>query len=77
MSNEASGSNPYESSQTSPDIELLESYKPEIFSTKGRIGRLRYLAYSMIYNILIMFPVGILSAILIPIVAGDGGSLAR
>ena len=73
MSNEAIGSDPYESPQTSPDIEQLDSYKPEIFSTKGRIGRLRYLAYSMIYNFIIMFLIGILSAILIPMVAGDEG----
>ncbi|RDH82871.1 MAG: DUF805 domain-containing protein [endosymbiont of Galathealinum brachiosum] len=72
MSNESTGSNPYESPQTSPNIEQLADYKPVIFSTKGRIGRLRYLAYSMIYNFLIMFLVGILSAILIPMIAGNG-----
>ncbi|MFK5950732.1 MAG: DUF805 domain-containing protein [Methylococcales bacterium] len=66
MNDETASNNPYESPQTTAGINQLESYKPEIFSAKGRIGRLRYLAYSMIYNFLIMFFLGILMAIMIP-----------
>lgn len=65
-------SNPYQTPAASEGIDNLQSYKPEIFSTKGRIGRLRYLAYSMIYNIIIMFVIGILSAIMVPVLASGG-----
>jgi len=58
--------NPYETPDASGGIDNAQDYKPRIFSTKGRIGRLRYLAYSMIYNIIILFLIGIASAILIP-----------
>jgi len=63
--------NPYESPLTSEGLTQLDSYKPKIFTTKGRIGRLRYLAYSMIYNFIIMFLMGIMSAILIPMLASN------
>ena len=75
MNNETEN-NPYKTPEASEVIDNLQTYKPRIFTTKGRIGRLRYLAYSMIYNIIIMFLMGIVSAILVPMAAGgeQGGS---
>ncbi|OUS24309.1 hypothetical protein A9Q99_25060 [Gammaproteobacteria bacterium 45_16_T64] len=52
-----------------------ETYPPAIFSTHGRIGRLRYFAYSMIYNMLTLFIAGIATAVLIP--ALSEGSLDK
>ncbi len=69
MSNKAVSNNPYESPQTSTDVEYIDSYKPKIFTTKGRIGRLRYLAYSMIYNFLVMFLIGIVSSVMMPMLS--------
>lgn len=71
MSNGQAEKNPYESPLTSEGLTQLDSYKPKIFTIRGRIGRLRYLAYSMIYNIIIMFLVGIMSAVLIPMLANN------
>ena len=71
MSNGQDENNPYESPLTSEGLTQLDSYKPKIFSVKGRIGRLRYLAYSMLYNFILMFLVGIMSAILIPVLANN------
>jgi len=71
MNNGLEDKNPYESPLTKEGLTELASYKPRIFSTKGRIGRLRYLAYSLIYNIIIMFLVGIVSAVLVPMMAGN------
>lgn len=41
------------------------SYTPSMFALSGRIGRLRYLSYSMGAALLGMFIIGILSAVLI------------
>lgn len=43
-----------------------ETYEPAMFSTQGRIGRLRYLAYSCLLQLVALFFIGILAAILIP-----------
>jgi uncharacterized membrane protein YhaH (DUF805 family) len=59
-------SNPY----TPPSADLADqrgeqTYSPSVFSIGGRIGRLRYLAYSMLMCFLviaIMIPVGIVGA---------------
>jgi len=77
MRNGQVAENPYESPLTSEGLTQLGSYKPKIFTTRGRIGRLRYLAYSMIYNFIIMFLMGIVSAILIPLLANSdsGGAM--
>jgi uncharacterized membrane protein YhaH (DUF805 family) len=64
-------SNPY----AAPDAVLSdvaedETYEPQIFSVNGRIGRLRYLAYSWLMMMVVVMCLGILTAILIPMVAG-------
>lgn len=68
-----SEANPY----SAPDAALgtgmgAETYEPTIFSFHGRIGRMRYLAYGMGIMALFMIMIGILSAVLIPVVAGGG-----
>ncbi len=64
--------NPYNTPKT--EFEVGEDvYDPKVFSFSGRIGRLRYLAYTWGLTLLIMMVMGILSAVLIPMFAGDGG----
>ncbi len=48
-----------------PDSDLVnkidkEEYQPKVFSMSGRIGRLRYLAYSFLFNILTVVAIIIL-----------------
>lgn len=64
-------SNPY----ATPEAVLSESaagdetYDPKFFALHGRIGRLRFFAYNSLATILLTFVVGILLAVLIPVVA--------
>ena len=68
--------NPYSAPDAALDTGMgSESYEPTIFSFQGRLGRMRYLAYGMGIMMLFMFIVGILSAVLIPMVAAGGDSL--
>lgn len=60
--------NPYESPKSNPASISNETYQPKIFAINGRIGRLRYLAYGMLFTILTMFLIGI-AAFLIPSIA--------
>lgn len=70
--------NPY----ATPDAVLSQpaagdaTYDPKFFAIHGRIGRLRYLAYNFIAMFLLTFVVGILAAVMIPIIAGsrNGGA---
>ncbi|MGH8493028.1 MAG: DUF805 domain-containing protein [Moraxellaceae bacterium] len=63
-------SNPYASPQaTVSDYEHDETYEPKIFSTQGRIGRVRYFAYSCIVQFILIALVGIAAAVLIPALA--------
>ncbi|HEY8102411.1 MAG TPA: DUF805 domain-containing protein [Burkholderiaceae bacterium] len=58
-------SNPY----AAPDAVLSdvvgddETYEPKVFSVHGRIGRLRYLAYTWAVTMLLMIVLGIVTAI--------------
>lgn len=68
--------NPY----SAPTAELSdpisnEEYDPKVFAVSGRIGRLRYLAYSFSTMFLFMIVMGILAAVLMPLFAkkGSGG----
>lgn len=48
--------NPYQSPVAgTAEVEALEPYEPKIFSFSGRIGRLRYFAYSGIYSLIFYF----------------------
>ena len=63
--------NPYMAPDASLEIEQEEFYQPKIFSFKGRIGRLRYLAYGIGASLILM-------AVFMPIMGGTmlmGGAL--
>jgi len=49
--------NPYDAPDASLDNGQEEIYQPKIFSFNGRIGRMRYLAYSIGVNFLLMLVV--------------------
>lgn len=67
--------NPY----ATPDAVLSEpvansaTYEPKIFSIHGRIGRLRYLAYTFSATFILTFVLGILAAVLLPVLVGEHG----
>jgi len=72
--------NPY----NAPNAELAEvggegTYDPKMFAVNGRIGRLRYIAYTWGASILLYIALGILAAIAIPVLMhgddGPGGAL--
>ena len=74
MSNAITQENPYESPDHTGENTPDERYQPKVFSLNGRIGRLRYFAYSWLYNVLSMVVMGILAAILFPTFTdGDPG----
>ena len=50
-----------------------ERYQPRIFSTEGRIGRLRYLAYATVTTFVAVLVVGLFAALLMGI-TGSGNS---
>lgn len=58
--------NPYSTPQASLDSEQQQQfYQPRLFSANGRIGRLRYLAYSTGINLLLMI-------VMVPIMTFSG-----
>ncbi|MDR3481589.1 MAG: DUF805 domain-containing protein [Burkholderiaceae bacterium] len=68
--------NPY----SAPGAELSEpglndeTYDPQVFALKGRIGRLRYIGYSWGLMFLCMMVCGTIFAVLMPtLMRGDGG----
>ena len=66
--------NPYESPKSNPATSSEQAYQPKFLALNGRIGRLRYLAYGMIATVLTMLVIGILSAIMVPMLATSGMS---
>ena len=46
--------NPYDAPDASLETGQGELYQPKVFSFNGRIGRMRYLAYSVGVNLLLM-----------------------
>ncbi|MEM7468542.1 MAG: DUF805 domain-containing protein [Pseudomonadota bacterium] len=60
--------NPYESPTANASLGGDEAYEPKMLAFSGRIGRARYLAYSIVCNMLIGIPVGIVVAMF----AGSG-----
>jgi len=63
--------NPYTAPDASLETGQEETYQPKIFSFKGRIGRLRYLAYGIGTSLVLM-------AVFMPIMGGTmfmGGSM--
>jgi len=57
-------SSPYESPEHFSEITEDERYHPKLLSTQGRIGRLRYFGYTMVFNLVCGFLVGIIVAVL-------------
>ncbi len=66
--------NPYTTPANTSEF-IDDRYQPRIFAFNGRIGRLRYLAYSMIYNLILYLVVGILSALMVAASGDSGGAL--
>ncbi len=63
--------NPYMAPDASLELEQEEFYQPKIFSFKGRIGRLRYLAYGIGTSLILM-------AVFMPLMGGTmlmGGAM--
>ncbi len=50
------------------------TYQPRMWALHGRIGRVRYLVYSMVVSWILMFVLGIFSAIMLPIMTRSGTS---
>lgn len=49
-----------------------DTYQPKMWAISGRLGRIRYLAYLYITMFMLMVPIGIVAAILIPTLAKNG-----
>ena len=62
--------NPYESPKSRTLDSTSDTYQPKLFSMNGRIGRIRYLAYSLIAMLAYGFVVGIIAAVAIPTMSG-------
>lgn len=58
--------NPYESPKSKTYDSNLETYQPKLLSSNGRIGRLRYLGYSLIAMIIFGFILGLIASLAIP-----------
>lgn len=60
--------NPYAAPNNPAEGELSDNarYAPKIFAFSGRIGRLRYLAYAFLYNLVFGSLLGIVAAVALP-----------
>lgn len=67
-------SNPYQTPaatvQDFADPGLDQPYEPRIFSTQGRIGRLRYFCYTFVVQMVTLALAGVAAAVLIPVLGG-------
>ncbi len=72
-------SSPYESPEHFSEVTEDERYHPKLLSTQGRIGRLRYFGYTMVFNLVCGFLVGIIIAVLAPMLGpgkpGEGNPI--
>ncbi len=65
----SASADPYASPKTS-DLESADAEnfsRPNLFSFRGRIGRMRYFSYLVLSSIFLMFVAGIAAAILLPV----------
>lgn len=70
-----SAASPYMTPVGVVDLTSKEPYRPKVFSTGGRIGRLRYLAFSTVPNLVVILVVlRILGALGAPLGASAGAS---
>lgn len=58
---------------SSPDLE--GEYNPELFSTQGRIGRLRYFAWGFLLNLIAYIPLMLLGIVAPNLLVGGGLSI--
>lgn len=68
--------NPYATSGSvlSEPVAGNATYEPKLFAIHGRIGRLRYLAYTFSTALILSFVLGIFAAILFPLAGVRGGA---
>ncbi len=64
-------SNPYAASNTSMDEAVQPTYEPEIFALSGRLGRIRFLAYTIIAYIVTVVAAGVLLAVLAAVIGAN------
>lgn len=67
--------NPYQAPNAQVSAPKTETYQPKIFSTQGRIGRLRYLAYCFA-SYLILIPFIIIGVIVASVMGADSETYA-
>ncbi|MBB5018531.1 uncharacterized membrane protein YhaH (DUF805 family) [Chitinivorax tropicus] len=60
---ELGGVNPYQAPNVAVDRQVDETYQPSLFSLRGRIGRIRYLAFQTANYFLVVVPFGVLSGL--------------
>ncbi len=65
MSEAISDANPYSAPEAALDTVQDETYDPSVISFNGRIGRMRYLAYNMGANLIMM-------AVMVPLLGSMG-----
>lgn len=58
----------------SDPVDSSDEYQPRFLAINGRIGRLRYLLYSFVSTWVLMMVIGILAAILLPMLGRGGGN---
>jgi uncharacterized membrane protein YhaH (DUF805 family) len=75
MSEAISETNPYSAPDAALDSGHDATYEPKVFSFSGRIGRMRYLAYSFGISFLLMFIVGFVTAVMGYMGAAAGESM--
>lgn len=67
-------SNPYQAPAATvrdfADTGADQPYEPSVFSIEGRIGRLRYIVYSFVVQMIVIVLAGIAAALLIPAMGG-------
>ncbi len=71
-------SNPYSTPSSQFSQAQEDTYQPTVFTFSGRIGRLRYIAYSIPWSLVLMAGMmifGIIAAVLIPIMGGSAGAI--
>lgn len=56
--------NPYASPRSAVDAAEPETYKPRLFALSGRLGRLRYLAYSTVVSFVVVLLVSLLLGVM-------------
>ncbi len=61
-------SNPYTAPNNSMGQAAQTTFEPEIFALRGRLGRVRYLAYSFVINIVILLLGSVIIGVVVAII---------